>query len=142
MSMERLTSKRDWTEAEKDLSHEYGYSHIWRRLKRIEDVLGDVYDFDRLIELVESDKAGRVKIIPEYTEKACGDCAHFMRIKGTCHGECEIKPFTPRRNMSDRTTFEPAQSRKACKQYIGKTVFLTREAAEAALAKEADHDRT
>lgn len=117
MSMERLTSKRDWIEAGKDLSHEYGYSHIWRRLKQIEDVLGDVYDFDRLIELVETDKAGRIKIIPEYTEKACGDCVHFMRIKGTCRGKCEIKPFTPRRSMSDRTPFEPAQSRKACKQY-------------------------
>lgn len=87
------------------------------RLGQIEDILGDTYDLDRLTELVESDKAGRVKIIHEYTEKACGDCAHFMRIKGTCRGKCEIKPFTPRRNMSDRTTFEPAQSRKACKQY-------------------------
>ena len=57
--MKRLTSKRDWIEAGKDLSHEYGYSHIWRRLKQIEDILGDTYDLDRLkgaIKLI--DKAG------------------------------------------------------------------------------------
>ena len=35
--MKRLTSKRDWIEAGKDLSNEWGYSHIWRRLKQ--DVL-------------------------------------------------------------------------------------------------------
>ena len=58
MSMERLTSKRDWIEAGKDLSHEYGYSHIWRRLKQVEDIIGDTYDLERLQELVEACKAG------------------------------------------------------------------------------------
>lgn len=61
MSMERLTLKRDWIEAGKDLSHEYGYSHIWRRLKQIEDILGDTYDLDRLRELVEADNGGAGK---------------------------------------------------------------------------------
>ena len=55
--MKRLTSKRDWIEAGKDLSHEYGYSHIWRRLKQIEDILGDTYDLDRLRELCKTVRA-------------------------------------------------------------------------------------
>lgn len=38
--MDRLTSKRPWEEALKDLSHELGYSHIWKRLHEIEDILG------------------------------------------------------------------------------------------------------
>lgn len=63
--MKRLTSKRDWIEVGKDLSHEYGYSHIWRRLKQIEDILGDTYDLDRLRELVKADKAGRCVVIPD-----------------------------------------------------------------------------
>lgn len=54
--MKRLTTKRDWEEASKDLKHELGYSYIWKRLKEIEDILGDEYDFDRLKELVEADK--------------------------------------------------------------------------------------
>lgn len=62
--MERLTSKKDWIEAGKDLSHEYGYSHIWRRLKQIEDILSDDYDLDRLRELVEADKYGRCVMLP------------------------------------------------------------------------------
>ena len=56
MSVKRLTSKRDWIEASKDLSHEYGYSYIWQRLKQIEDILGDTYDLDRLRGLVEAEE--------------------------------------------------------------------------------------
>lgn len=45
--MERLTSKRSWEEAGKELGQECGYSHIWKRLNQIEDILGDTYDLDR-----------------------------------------------------------------------------------------------
>lgn len=54
--MERLTSKRKWEEAQEDLSREMGYSHIWKRLADIEDILGDDYDLDLLRELVETDR--------------------------------------------------------------------------------------
>lgn len=56
MSMKRLTSKREWIEASKDLSNELGYSYIWQRLKQIEDILGDTYDLDRLRGLVEAEE--------------------------------------------------------------------------------------
>lgn len=54
--MKRLTSKRIWEEAKSDLKHEMGYSHIWKRLAAIEDILGDDYDLDQLKELVEADR--------------------------------------------------------------------------------------
>lgn len=166
--MERLTSKRDWIEAGKDLSNEWGYSHIWRRLKQIEDILGDTYDLDRLreaidkkdeyerfikqweqmaeiaeavkkvgaervAELVEADKQGRVKIYPKSKNSTCGSCGHFHRIAGTRRGTCDVKPFaTTRRGASWGYEFMASQSRKACKLY--------KPAAEAAIAKEADHE--
>ena len=131
--MKRLTSKRDWIEAGKDLSHEYGYSHIWRRLKQIEDILGDTYDLDRLRELMEVDKNGRVKIYPRSENSTCGACGHFHRIAGTRRGTCDVKPFaTTRRGASWGYEFIASQSHKACKMY--------KPAAEAALAKEARSD--
>lgn len=61
--MERLTTKREWKEAKDDLANEYGYSHIWNRLREIEDILGDNYDLYRLRELVEADREGRCHVI-------------------------------------------------------------------------------
>ena len=62
--MERLTTKREWKEAKDDLANEYGYSHIWNRLREIEDILGDNYDLYRLRELVEADRDGRCVVLP------------------------------------------------------------------------------
>ena len=61
-SMERITSNRPWAEAQKNLSNEMGYSHIWTRLNAIEDILGEDYDLDRLRELVEADREKRCVI--------------------------------------------------------------------------------
>lgn len=98
------------------------------RLAEIEDILGDAYDLDRLRELVEASKEGRVKIIPKYVGKSCGTCGHFHRVAGTRHGTCDVKPYAKSRYGTPYPgPFEPSQSRIACKQY---------EAAEAALAKE------
>lgn len=54
--MERLTTNRSWEEARKDLENELGYSHIWKRLNVIEDILGYDYDLDRLREMIEESK--------------------------------------------------------------------------------------
>lgn len=80
--MERLTSKRSWEEAGKELGQEYGYSHIWKRLNQIEDILGDDYDLGRLRELVEADKAGRVLPKTSRVRKCpkCGKMNMYPRI--------------------------------------------------------------
>lgn len=44
--MERLTSKKSWDEASKDLANEYGYKHIWERLNAIENRLPEDYNVD------------------------------------------------------------------------------------------------
>ena len=63
-SMERITSNRPWAEAQKNLSNEKGYSHIWTRLNAIENILGEDYDLNRLRELVMADKDGRCVVLP------------------------------------------------------------------------------
>lgn len=54
--MERITSKITWNKAKDALVHEMGYSHIWKRLNEIENILGDDYDLEYLKELVEKDR--------------------------------------------------------------------------------------
>ena len=83
------------------------------RLSAIEDILGDDYDLDRL-ELVKADKEGRCVVLP------CkeGDLVYWA-LNGNLY----------------KTSF-----RLSALKYFGKYVFDTREAAEAALAKEADHE--
>ncbi len=45
------------------------YSDIEERLMDIEDILGDEYDLDRLRELAEADREGRLEIIePDVAE--------------------------------------------------------------------------
>lgn len=133
--MKRLTSKRDWIEAGKDLSNEWGYSHIWRRLKQVEDILGDDYDLDRLRELVEADKAGRCVLHPLKAEDEV-----YIAILG------RVLPFEVTNAVwyGASPTYKAMHGMHLCFAFkqddIGKTVFLTREAAEAALVKEADHE--
>lgn len=64
MIMERLTSKRAWENASQDLASEMGYSHIWKRLAAIEDILGDEYDLSRLRALVEADRDRLRMVLP------------------------------------------------------------------------------
>ena len=114
--MDRLTSKRPWEEALKDLPHELGYSHIWKRLREIEDILGDDYDLGRLRELMEADRESRVRIAgrPPLENECCGNCGHFQRITGTARGDCAVREYT---GKPWRGKFTPCQSRKACRQF-------------------------
>lgn len=52
-------------------------SHLRDRLKSIEDILGDEYALDRLLELAQADKAGRLVVLPgeEYCWRIRGDIA-------------------------------------------------------------------
>lgn len=103
-------------------------------LSDITDVLGDTYDLDRLRELVEADKAGRcfvsdvelggeVFYIPKFNGKPyCGiQSGHVQAVAFTKAG----KRVKIREHHGHNQDF-----------MLGKSAFLTREAAEAALAKE------
>ena len=105
------------------------------RLAAIEDILGDTYDLDRLRELVEADKAGRCVLHPLKAEDEV-----YIASLG------RVLPFEVTNAVwyGASPTYKAMHGMHLCFAFkqddIGKTVFLTREAAEAALAKEADHE--
>ena len=110
------------------------------RLTAIEDILGDTYDLDRLRELMEADKAGRCVVLPvkpgdtvwyltgnpSMTNRLCFDRVDSARVVGFYFDE---------RGMQVRLDY--FHGSHGTYGFYGKTVFSTREAAEAALAKEA-----
>lgn len=119
--MERLTYR--------DANGEAWYSYAGTEADRlhfiatIEDILGDDYDLDRLRELVEADRDGRIKIYPKSNDNTCGACGNFHRIAGRRCGTCDVKSkYRDRYGKEDdrRGTFTPSQSMKACKQYVPK----------------------
>lgn len=134
--MERVTSKRSWDEAKEDLKNEMGYSHIWTRLNAIEDILGDDYDLDQLRELVQSDRDGRCVVLP------CKLHDKVFFIENGCVKETEVDAFHNWTSGSWKISTHTDRMFDHWKGYeidftgIGKTVFLTREAAEAALKGE------
>ena len=145
--MKRLTSKRIWEEAKSDLKHEMGYSHIWKRLSAIEDILGDDYDLDRLKELVEADREGKCVVLPckDWFEIVFGNQEVFYGID-TDYIEHPIREISV--DSSSRCTWYNGWKTVVLKGYdenkldwefspedIGKTVFLTCEEAKAAREK-------
>lgn len=144
--MKRLTSKRTWEEAEKDLQHELGYSYIWKRLNEVENILGADYDLDQLKKILDTAKSltdleslpivqelreklawyeqleaeGRIKILPKGKKGTCGGCRHFHRISGMQRGTCDIKEQRVDRWGNPHEgwgRFESGRSKPACKQY-------------------------
>ena len=79
------------------------------RLAGIENILGDDYDIDRLRELVQADKEGRIRILSAGKGKSCGTCANFQPVPGHKCGDCKARKY-----------FRASQSRKECSMYIGK----------------------
>ena len=129
--MERLTYR--------DANGELWYSDAgteWDRLHRlaaIEDILGDDYDLDRLRELARADREGRCVVLPCKLH----DKVFFVengRVK-----ETEVDSFhnwtSGRWKISVHTDrmFDHWKGYEIDLSGIGKTVFLTREEAEAKL---------
>lgn len=103
----------------------------------IEDILGDDYDLSRLRELVEADRDGRCVVLPcEVGETVympfCDDIVE-KRI-----GQFHINGYTNPKIWADIDCDWATTQRVRWDLSFGKTVFLTREAAEAALKGEKD----
>lgn len=142
--MKRLTSKRNWEEAKSDLKHEMGYSHIWKRLAEIENILGDDgddYNLDRLKELVQADRDDRCVVLP------CKLHDKVFFIENGCVKETEVDSFhnwtSGHWKISTHTDrmFDHWKGYEIDFSGINKTVFITREEAEAALEKMKERDK-
>lgn len=96
------------------------------RLASIEDILGDNYDLDRLRELVEADRDGLCDI----HKVKDGEMVYsiFAYVNGLSPKRSNGKPF----NTIAKYKVDDF-SRDIVDREFGKTVFRTREAAEAAL---------
>ena len=117
--MERLTERLE----NGAINVKYASQHetAIHRLVTIEDILGDGYDLDRLRELAQADREGRIVLRSAGAGKKCGSCGHFHRIPGTKRGTCAIRRWE--RNRLGQTEpwrhrFTPSQSYGACREYV------------------------
>ena len=131
--MERLTYR--------DANGEAWYSDAGTEADRLhfiadtEDILGDDYDLDRLRDLVEADRDGRCVVLPCEVGKTvympfCDEIVE-KRI-----GQFHINGYTNQRIWADIDCDWATTQRVRWDLSFGKTVFLTHEAAEAALKGE------
>ena len=86
------------------------------RLVAIEDILGDEYDLDRLRELAQADREGRCVVLP-------------CKVGDTVYQVDDIRVYA----LEVRNLIYDAGILAFDESTIGKTVFLTRAEAEAAL---------
>lgn len=101
------------------------------RLAAIEDILGNEYDLDRLLELVQADREGRCVMLPaktvfELTWDAGPNCNMICPLSIDGKGQCDFCDY------GEQFIYESPCRQEHIDQ-IGKTVFLSREEAEKAL---------
>ena len=97
---------------------------IAQRLAAIEDILGDDYELDRLREIAEAERDGRCVVLP------CkfGDTVYSIRHERVPDDDYRMSFHIEMRIVNQKFGLIHADC-------IGKSVFLTRAEAEAALAK-------
>lgn len=139
--MERLTNKNLRKEMENTVIIEVPWAvSAWVRLADIEDILGDDYDLDRLKELVEADREGRCVVLP----CKIGDTIYDIQMKKITEKTIISIPFLLSKSVN-HLCLHAINNRDALTtidtENLGKTVFLTREEAEAALEKMKERDK-
>lgn len=105
------------------------YSAI-ERLAKIEDILGDEYDLDRLRELLEADRDGRCVVLPCKRGDTLWTFCNYHQSKVYSFNVTDVS------TLNGRTMFNTDILSVVDARDVGKTVFLTREAAEDALKGE------
>ena len=104
---------------------------VMGRLAAIEDILGDEYDLDELLELIQAKRDGRCVVLPCKVEDDV-----YINILG------RTLPFTviSISQMSSTPTFKAQHGIRLVYIFkaddVGETVFMTRAEAEAALRRE------
>lgn len=93
---------------------------LYGRLKAYEDIAELCGGLDRLRELAEADKDGRIRIIPESQNETCGHCYNFEREPGTKHGTCAKRPHPRDRygKIDCSKQFIVSQSTQSCRLYM------------------------
>lgn len=110
-------------------------ANAFDRLAAIEDILGDNYDLERLKELVQADREERCVVLP------CKLHDKVFFVENGCLKETEVDSFhnwtSGHWKISTHTDrmFDHWKGYEIDFSGINKTVFLTREEAEAALEK-------
>lgn len=137
--MKRLTSKRTWQKAKEDLKNEMGYSHIWKRLAEIEDILGDDYDLDRLKELVEADKEGRCVVLPCKVGESVWEVLDVCNFPGDCHETQTCKGCEYREIFKEKLAFSLYMISRNGK--LEPPYYASEKEAEAALEKMKEKDK-
>lgn len=146
--MERMTYRDSLGEAfYSDSGNEADHLHF---IADLEDILGDNYDLARLREMVEADREERCVVLPckDWLDIVFGDQEVFYGIDAE-YIENPIRQISV--DSSSRCTWYDGWKTVVLKGYdengfdwefspedIGKTVFLTLEAAEAVLKGEQD----
>lgn len=110
------------------------------RLALIENILGEDYDLDRLKELVEADRDGRCVVLP----CKIGDTVYDILMGKITEKTIISIPFLMSKSVN-HLCLQAINNRDALTtietENLGKTVFLTREEAEAALEEMKERDK-
>ena len=114
---------------------------IFNRLCDLTDILGDDYDLDCLKDLVEADREGKCVVLPcklhdkvFFVENGCVKETEVDSFHNWTSGHWKISTHTDR-------MFDHWKGYEIDFSGINKTVFLTREEAEAALKKMKEGDK-
>ena len=109
------------------------------RLSKIEDILGDEYDLDRLKELVQANREGKCVVLPcRVGDKVYCIQSYFndAKMRSEKKVKCRVVDFI--QSLPDLFECEGMIYKFSD---IGKIVFLTSEEAEAALKKMKEGDK-
>lgn len=112
---------------------------LWEAVKRLaayEDILGDEYDLDHLRELKKADDEGRCVVLPLKPGDTIYTTRWFDKVWETCT-DSKGKPFK-RERFQHKVVKEKFSPFHLDYTEFGKSVFKTREEADAALRREQD----
>ena len=70
---------------------------------------------ERLYDIFQADREGRLRIAAKPIEDTCGSCRWFEREEGTASGKCTRRTKKFRGGMDSGETLYVSQSHKACK---------------------------